>query len=93
MKAYKAVFTHYFDVWGNKEDGWEVNNLCCLYEDIDLPDLEDETLIGKLKELGFFNEKASTENTEVVDYYPYLEVVDRETQYPFGRFEILEEEE
>lgn len=88
MKNYKAVFTHYFDVWGNETDGWEVNNLCCLYEGICLEDLEDSTLIEKLKELGFFNEKASTENTEVVDWYPYLEVVDKDTQYPFGRFEI-----
>ena len=24
----KIRVTNYFDVWGNKKDGWEVNNLC-----------------------------------------------------------------
>ena len=24
----KVLVTDFFDVWGNKKDGWEVNNLC-----------------------------------------------------------------
>ena len=26
--------TNYFDVWGNAEDGWEVNNQCIEFDDL-----------------------------------------------------------
>lgn len=45
---------NYLDVWGNKKDGWEVNNL--YREDKyleDAVDKTDEELINWLKEINF----------------------------------------
>ena len=48
---------NYFDVWGNEEDGWEVNNA---YEEFDIritDNMTDQDIISFLYEKEFFNTK------------------------------------
>lgn len=45
----------YYDVWGNKKDGWEVNNAFRSNEVIMIPDgLSYKSLTTYLKKQGFF---------------------------------------
>lgn len=49
----KYRLINYFDVWGNKKDGYEINNLC---EDaiVCFPDVPDKReILSKLKRIGF----------------------------------------
>ncbi|MBS5368967.1 MAG: hypothetical protein KHY19_05845 [Coprobacillus cateniformis] len=44
MNRYKLV--DYFDVWGNEEEGWEVNDLCTIFDDLYMEDdITDEDII------------------------------------------------
>ena len=47
----------YFDVWGNEEDGWEVNNQSVEADDIFISDdTTDEELLDYLKGIRYFNQ-------------------------------------
>lgn len=49
----KVELINYFDVWGNPEEGWEVNNLC-KEGFLELPeDFSNEDLLEALKDFGF----------------------------------------
>lgn len=87
----KANFINYTSVWGNQKDGYTVDDSTTLYENIELPNLEDATLIKYLKQRDFLTAKANKRNVRVDDLYPSLEVVEKATDYPLGRFEIVEE--
>jgi hypothetical protein len=61
----KYHLIHYFDVWGNARDGFEVNNLC---EEAVLffsacPDKRE--ILAKLKEIGFL--KKSVRMASIID--------------------------
>ena len=45
---------NYFDVWGNEKDGWEVNNSCIEFDDLNISDDATEKEILKyLKDINF----------------------------------------
>jgi hypothetical protein len=79
----------YFDVWGNQEEGWQVNNErnTGIEVSIPLPDdewKEDDT-IEKLKSVGFLSENASIDNIEVVwNDEERAEILEKETDKPLG---------
>jgi hypothetical protein len=58
MTGANYQIVNYFDVWGNSEDGYEVNNQC--YEDIIfLADkVDDRTIIKMLMDLGLLKSTA-----------------------------------
>ena len=49
---------HYFDVWGNNIDGWEVNNLCDVTDEYGTITISDEAcyeeIIDYLVMIGYF---------------------------------------
>lgn len=48
------VLWDYFDVWGNEEEGWTVNNQTVLYEGLSIEDDATETdLLKMLKGIGY----------------------------------------
>lgn len=83
----KVELVDYYDVWGNAEDGYEVNNIS-RDGTFELENLEDETIIEKLKEIHYLNENATPENITVDDYYPYMEILES-NGYPLGRLEVV----
>lgn len=87
----KVNFVQYTSVWGNPKDGYTVDDSTTLYENIELPNLEDTTLIKFLKQRNFLTAKANKRNIRIDDMCPMLEVVEIATDYPLGRFEIVEE--
>lgn len=83
---YKLI--DYYDVLGNEEDGYEVNNLCTWVTSIEIADdATDADIINYLKSINFLSEKASTENIELNGDDFYIELTEKETGYPLGRLE------
>jgi len=86
----KVRFVHYFDVWGNLEEGWEVNNLCVEWER-HVPDLEDATLLQLLIAEGFLRPDVGLGQVEFAFIGPeMIEIEQAADGLPLGRLEILE---
>ena len=87
-KLFRLV--HYFDVWGNAKDGYEVNNLC---EEAILEFKEDPSemeVLKKLKEIGFI--KKSVRRNSVYFDHNCSDMIEINTRkgIPFCRLENLE---
>lgn len=50
----KYELINYFDVWGNAEDGWEINNQCVELRDLVITDgATDKDILNYLVDIGF----------------------------------------
>lgn len=89
MDKYRVI--DYFDVWGNAEDGWEVNNLAKIGE-IELEDYTSvEEVIGKLQDMDFLSGNATAEVFEVYNDYHFIEYyIKAENNKPMFRLELVE---
>lgn len=84
---------NYFDVWGNKKDGWEVNNLCQEGEPFELSlDCTQKDVLAKIKEVGFFKPSVRMNmiSFSVWDQY-MIEIEQKSTGKPICRLEYIEE--
>lgn len=86
MEKYRLV--NYFDVWGNEEDGWEVNNLCNEGE-IEVDDTSSKGLLEAVKDFGFFNENATMDTVEVYNDYDFVEFFEKSNNKPLARLELI----
>lgn len=88
MSVYKLI--DYFDVWGNEEDGWEVNNLCSLEEEYGLliitDDSTDEKIIEFLIKIGYLGDEAQG-NIRIDGDDCFIELFSKENDMPLGRLE------
>ena len=83
---YKLI--DYYDVLGNEEEGYEVNNLNTVVTGIEITDdATDADIINYLKSINFLSEKATTETVELDGDDFYIELTEKETGYPLGRLE------
>ena len=87
---FKLKLVDYFDVW-SEEGGYQVNNLCTLFDDIYTADLKDRTLLDILKKTGYIKKDTRINQITFIDQYPFIEIEERRNNYPLGRFEVLEE--
>jgi hypothetical protein len=69
MEMIKCRVINYFDVWGNEEEGWEINNQC--HEmDIEIPaDATNKQVFEALQECGFIREDVDFKQVEFEDAY------------------------
>ena len=88
---FRLKLVDYFDVWTDDEGGYQVNNLCTLFDDIYTVDLEDRTLLSILKKIGYLKKDIRLDQITFIDEYPFIEIEERRTNYPLGRLEVLEE--
>ena len=90
MNKYKII--DYFDVWGNQEDGWEVNNLCSLEEEYGIititSDSTDDEIIDYLIRIGYLGDEAKGNVRVYGDDY-MLELFSTENDMPLGRLEAV----
>lgn len=50
----RYMLQNYFDVWGNADDGWEVNDQCTEFDDLQISDdATDKDILEYLKGIGF----------------------------------------
>lgn len=88
MSKYNLI--NYFDVWGNEEEGYEVNNLCIEERDIVITDdATDKDILEFLVAIGFLN--TSDESKVYLQDYGYgmIEIYQKEHNYPLGRLEAV----
>lgn len=80
MATYALI--NYFDVWGNAEDGYEVNNQCIEAEDVIITeDATDQDIIDYL----FNNEYIIDDDVnlyEIEDNGDFIEIYVKETMMP-----------
>lgn len=91
MKGIKEVkLINYFDVWGNKKDGWEVNNLC---EETTFKLHEESTnkeVLQALKSVGFLKNTTRINQVDINDLNDFgWEVTQRKDNKPICRLEIV----
>ena len=61
--------TNYFDVWGNKKDGWEINNWCIEKYNCRKFDMwDDKKLLRFMKKFGLINKNVRTTQIEFGKY-------------------------
>lgn len=80
---------NYFDVWGNEKDGWEVNNQCVEFEDLNLADdVTDKEICEYLKANGYLN-TSDMRRLEVVDYGEVMEICERKGHKPLYALQMI----
>ena len=85
---YKLV--DYFDVWGNAEDGYEVNNLCCVFDDLYIDDTATEQeIINYLISIDYLSDDGRN-NVQLSGFFDMLEIERIDDGYPLGRLEAIE---
>lgn len=78
----KWTLINYFDVWGNEEDGWEVNNACTEFDDLEIADdATDQDIIDYLYNIEFFRTN-DIEKFEVEFLGDWIEIYEKETMKP-----------
>ena len=88
VNHYKLI--DYFDVWGNPIDGWEVNDLTTVEEDIVIAeDSTDEEIIDFLIQIEYLKPEAR-ENVHLESYdNEMIEIVQTKDDYLIGRLEMI----
>jgi len=78
----------YFDVWGNEEDGWEVNNLSTEFDDLYIdPESTDEEIVAFLKDIGYFNRDVQVSDLEIWDDGDIIEFFKADDGMPICRLQ------
>ena len=84
MKTWRLI--NYFDVWGNKKDGYTVNNQCIEADDIVIADnAKPKEICEYLKSIGMLA-TSDMRRLEVIDNGDMIEVLERKTQMPLFGF-------
>lgn len=84
-----ATLINYFDVWGNAEDGYEINNLCKEGELTLNENFTDAELLQELQDIGFIVEEATMKDiTFEWAGSEMIEIYETEKWYPLGRVEL-----
>lgn len=87
MNRYELV--NYFDVWGNKREGYEVNNLCKEGQ-LDLPENATyKDIIQAIKAFGFFKKTVRTNMVDISNDFEMIEIDERRTGKPVCRLELI----
>jgi len=88
---YRLRLTNYFDVWGNKKDGWEVNDACIEWDDVWTNELDDRTLLNILKSTEFLRENVKINQINFDWVGPEsCEISMRKNYYPLCRIDIID---
>lgn len=87
MKVQNIDLINYFDVWGNEEDGYEVNDLCVEETGIfTADDSTDQQVLNLLVRIGFLTTD-DPEKVCVINNGDMIEIESVEDGCPLGRLE------
>lgn len=90
IKPVKLI--NYFDVWGNKKDGWEINNMCEEHKGkLELhEDSTNEEIVKYLKNIGFLKSTARMNQIMFHDLDNMgVEIYQKKDQQPICRIEFV----
>lgn len=78
----------YFDVWGNAEDGWDVNNVSKEFDDLVIADdATDQDIIDYLISIGYLAHGVTTDDIVIEDGGDYIEFFAAEDGRPICRLD------
>nr|DAN68017.1 MAG TPA: hypothetical protein [Caudoviricetes sp.] len=87
IEGSKYRLINYFDVWGNEEDGYEVNDLCVEETGIFIADdSTDQEVLNLLVRIGFLTTD-DPEKVCVINNGDMIEIESVEDGCPLGRLE------
>jgi hypothetical protein len=92
IKQVKVI--NYFDVWGSKKEGWEINNMCEEELDTELLQLHlnatPKEAFQLLKSVGFLKNTTRINQVDIEDMYDYgFEFMQRKDGMPICRIEFV----
>lgn len=77
----------YFDVWGNEQAGWEVNNQSVVSHGITITDdCNNDTIIDYLINNGFLLQTADTDDFYILWDVDYIEIFEKRNGKPLYCF-------
>ena len=81
----KYTLINYFDVWGNAETGWEINNQCVEFDDLCITDdATEKDILSYLKSIGFLS-TSDRRKVCLVDYAAdVIEICAKKGMRPLG---------
>lgn len=89
---YNLRLVNYFDVIGNKKEGFEVNNLCVEMEDLYLENIDNKNILQLLKTINFLKQNVRMNQIVIDNDYKFMiEVFQKKDLYPLCRLEIIRE--
>lgn len=87
----KYWLVDYFDVWGNAEEGWDVNDVSInkSEEFHILNDASDKDIVALLVNIGFIKDIPNIDQLITIESYSedMIEIYETETMKPLGRLE------
>lgn len=90
MKQYKVIS---YDVWGNEDDGFEVNNAFYTPYTVEITDRDnDQAIVRKLIDVGYCSEEAlrELELDPHIDHSHTIYLVERKNCKPFCELRPIE---
>lgn len=88
---YRLRLTHYFDVWGNEQTGWDVNDARIVWDHIWTSKLDDETLLDILKNTGFLRKNVEINQFNFDWVGPECcEITLSKNYYPVARIDVID---
>lgn len=89
-KKEKFRLVNYFDVWGNEEDGWEVNNLCTEGTYESEGNTDEAYLHMLIHEANFLLDTVTLDDIEFSqDSFEMIEFSRKDNGKPLGRLELV----
>jgi hypothetical protein len=80
MKSYSLI--NYFDVWGNKKDGYEINNQCIEFSDLIIVDsATNKDIVKYLYDIGFLSTH-DMRRIDVINHGDLIEVYSKKDAMP-----------
>ena len=85
VKKYSLI--NYFDVWGNKKDGYEINNQCVEFDDLVIADdATPKEICTYLKSIKMLTTD-DMRKLDVIDWGSLIEIYERKSGKPlFGLY-------
>jgi len=91
---YNLKLVNYFDVWGNKKDGYEVNNMCVECDDLYLNNIDNKNILQLLKTIDFLQPSTRINQVIIENDGTMIEIYQKNgKQYPLPlcRLEVIRE--
>ena len=84
IKANKWSLINYFDVWGNADDGYFVNNQCVEVDDLNITeDTTEKDILQYLESIGFLG-SSDRRRVRLEDSGDMIEIYAVKGHYPLG---------
>ena len=89
-EMFRFSLVNYFDVWGNEEDGWEVNNQCVEFDDLWISETcSIQDILDYLKTNGWLT-TSNQDEIEVDDMGEVIEIMRKDDGCPLYSLRLEE---